>query len=349
MINMAFVIVAACVITYNVRPTCTQPEPQINPMMPVRLARLMEPVQVNAKGNTAKKVATSSQKSNKRYNGQVARTAVHCGKIPGFKDVHKEILQEGDALIIGANIGPTWTDPSWQTLRHSKHTKVFLEPIPPLYNKLVENLNQRQITNFVAVNAAINVDITDTINVPTLTMYCLGHPTEEVKFKGKVLEWAGQVCTTVRSRLFHTSDILRHASAADVESLITTYEVPMLMFEQLLKTAQVSMETVSYVQIDVEGIDDHVVLALPLHDPLFRPRGIMWEDMLFNDTRTSHVNGFLEENDYSICKYYQNIFAIDTRKRSPMKEPNSKAVKVTANQYGYRSFENEDLIFSLTD
>ena len=240
--------------------------------------------------------------------GPSAQSLTECSKTEGFDASYASALASGAALIIGANIGPTATDLAWVHIKDSAFTKVFLEPVPPLFAQLETNLRENGVTNFAAVNAAISVEASQ--SGAKLDMWCVGTPGKEVRLRGKVVPWLSQVCTTTRDRLTSEHDMLMNGNAKEIESLITHIEVPMVCLQQMLAMSKVAPETVAYVQIDVEGIDDKIVLSLPLEDPAFSPRVIMWEFVLFSEAIGSQVNGFLKYHGYNkLCRMWQNVVA----------------------------------------
>ena len=75
----------------------------------------------------------------------------------------------GAILVIGANQGPTGTDPSFEILggEDAEHLhKIFVEPVPYLFKKLSHNI--RNIARAKAVNVAVTNQSTK------LSMYCFG-------------------------------------------------------------------------------------------------------------------------------------------------------------------------------
>ena len=86
--------------------------------------------------------------------------------------------KEGAAVIIGANTGAVFTDPSFGALNSSACAhleKIFVEPIPSLFHALERNI--RQMAGARAVQAAV----TDDEVARKLPMYCLFDPTGDVE------------------------------------------------------------------------------------------------------------------------------------------------------------------------
>merc|ERR1712003_172455 len=88
----------------------------------------------------------------------------------------------GVDIVIGANDGISF-DPSsklgyWDLVPH--HTKVFIEPAPPLFNRLMANT--KELSNRVLVNKAVRLE-----NQPAnLTLFCWDiHMVDEAWYQQK--------------------------------------------------------------------------------------------------------------------------------------------------------------------
>ena len=200
----------------------------------------------------------------------------------------------GTALIIGANAGATATDPIFEHLKTSKlkHIdKVFVEPIPALFQQLQNNI--AAMPRATAVQAAI---APSSLSRKTeLPMYCLIDPTSgqvgDVRTaglsEGSVKPWWAQVCSLDYNRLFAEYDMKRDlgTSVTQLASLVRNLTVPALSVSDLLRKHVQS--PVRYVQIDVEGFDDHVVNQLPLGARTFKPGVITFEWVLLGQVSLS--------------------------------------------------------------
>ena len=80
--------------------------------------------------------------------------------------------------------------------------------------------------------------------------------------------------------------------------LITETRVPMLTPTQLVERFVPAGSPVRYVQIDVEGMDDRVVGALPFENPSFAPEVIVFEFiqtfLVFCDELLLGIDGFIQ-------------------------------------------------------
>jgi hypothetical protein len=83
--------------------------------------------------------------------------------------------------------------------------------------------------------------------------------------------------------------------------LITETRVPMLTPTQLVERYVPSGEPVRYLQIDVEGMDDRVVGALPFGSPNFAPEVVVFEFILLGFTRTRAAIALLQRHGYAVC------------------------------------------------
>tara|TARA_B110001452_G_scaffold123037_1_gene102029 strand:+ start:859 stop:1236 length:378 start_codon:yes stop_codon:yes gene_type:complete len=83
--------------------------------------------------------------------------------------------------------------------------------------------------------------------------------------------------------------------------LITETRVPMLTPTQLVERFVPAGSPVRYVQIDVEGMDDRVVGALPFGNPSFAPEVIVFEFILLGLMRTRATTALLQRHGYAVC------------------------------------------------
>ena len=68
---------------------------------------------------------------------------------------------------------------------------------------------------------------------------------------------------------------------------------------------------VQYVQIDVEGFDDRIVLGLPFGDRRFLPAAVVFEFVLLGEARVREAIGLLARHGYGmLCCDFQNIVAL---------------------------------------
>lgn len=232
--------------------------------------------------------------------------------------------KEGAAVIIGANTGSTFTDPSFAALNSSTCAhldKVFVEPIPSLFHALTRNI--RQMPGARAVQAAV----TDDETARTLPMYCLFDPTGDDVEKPTALTgtsipqrrqkaWWNQVCTLDATRLIGASahDLRRDlgvSGAVELSTIVRNVSVPALTVERLL--AEHVHRPVRYVQIDVEGADDRVVRMLPLGQTwkhgTFSPTLITFEWTLIGRERLTRAVERLAAANYRLCREGQNVVA----------------------------------------
>jgi FkbM family methyltransferase len=235
--------------------------------------------------------------------------------------LHSEIIAAlehniGTALVIGANTGDVFTDPAFAALNTSAcaHAeKVFVEPIPSLYYKLVENI--RHMPHAHAVRAAVTDDSMATI----LPMFCLFDPEDHTSLRvgGRAKEWWNQICSLDPERLsgemahdLHR-DLGVKGAADSAKKLVRNVSVPALTVQRLLDTHV--HNTVRYVQIDVEGVDDRIIHMLPLgqllHGGNFHPALVVFEWILLSAERLTLAVKKLNASGYRSCYDGQNVIA----------------------------------------
>ena len=112
--------------------------------------------------------------------------------------------------------------------------------------------------------------------------------------------------------LFATADVRRDmgSNVKVLESYVRNVSVPALTVDALIEQHVPRAAPVKYVQIDVEGWDDHVVARLPLGRARFRPSVIVFEWMLLGVARYTATIELLEAAGYRTCWDGQNVAAV---------------------------------------
>ena len=228
----------------------------------------------------------------------------------------------GSVLVIGANVGAVQNDPTFAMLASPSMAaidKVFVEPMPALFRQLQANVANMSRAN--AVNAAI-ANVSGHVD-----MYCFGdfsgkdgHPHGKMVSFLKACKCSSQLCSMSKARLFSRYDVLSKASNSHtrgmVEELITSTQVPALTVKKLLHHHVPAASPVVFVQIDVEGFDDHVLASLPLGDALgaagssFAPHAIVFEHVLLGEQRLQAAMDRLRTFGYAGCIDQQNVVAV---------------------------------------
>ena len=209
----------------------------------------------------------------------------------------------GTVLVIGANRGESRTDQSWTTLvsPSAAHIhKVFIEPIPPVFRRLQQNV--LSVANTTTLQLAVSSQS------GTLPMFCIGFDPNQAgvlasngpfglpKFPGGLRSsswsrsakrdgrgWWTEVCSLSKERLVDTkgdvaADFIHvkdrdHADAAALLSrFVQNVSVRVVTFDELLALRPdsggvvpiIDRTAVRHVQIDVEGFDDALIRSLPL-------------------------------------------------------------------------------------
>ena len=241
----------------------------------------------------------------------------------------------GNAVVIGANTGPGpgGVDPMFDWLSGNQAASLldkvfFVEPVPLIFRILQHNLLKARHTvplNFGIANESATLDI-----------YCLGLATEdeasnsasnkpptlrlsEEAAKLGVPGWATMTCSLNRGRLFSTSDFARGgrfgglkamANRTAYEALITKHAVPVITFARLMQ--EHVRGRVLYLQVDVEGRDDEVVLqALDTIPTTELPVAITFEISVIaaEKQRVLRVMDALSKTGYSLCYGMKNVVA----------------------------------------
>ena len=230
----------------------------------------------------------------------------------------------GTALVIGANRGESETDHAFQTLvspAASHIHKIFIEPIPPVFRRLQQNV--QSVANTTTLELAVSNQS------GTLPMFCLGFdpaqsgvldssgPYGLPKFSRELRMsasrsgsarrdgrgWWTEVCSLSKERLLdNRSDVAedfinwrdrKHEDAAALLSrFVQNVSVRVVTFDELLSLLPdggavpiIDRTAVRHLQIDVEGFDDALISSLPLVERRDASRsGIGW--------RAARADGF---------------------------------------------------------
>mmetsp|Transcript_24484 Transcript_24484/g.36003 ORF Transcript_24484/g.36003 Transcript_24484/m.36003 type:complete len:346 (-) Transcript_24484:164-1201(-) len=217
-------------------------------------------------------------------------------------------FEGGSVVIIGANVGATRLDPTWRGLSSPDNRalqKVFVEPIPWLFETLTANVHALGMQNAVLVNAAVTNKTSD------FTMFCLRriNPVTGTKLRS-LPSFTSELCSLDRERFFSPYGVLmKQFSREEIDAQVVEVRVRGLTVRDLLSKYRISPSDVRSVQIDVEGFDDEVVFQLPFSDESFRPSSLAFEYVLLNITRLEAVLHHLRHYKYTSCVYLQNVYS----------------------------------------
>jgi hypothetical protein len=242
------------------------------------------------------------------------------------------------ALIIGANVGRSGSDFVFNGLKKLSLTrKIFVEPMPTLHRELARAV--QHMPRAIAVQAAVSDDATRaTLSMFCLGKKVGGDASRFVSQASETVRAevraaanrsppphaattpaptsprtqaakrlastpsgsiVSEVCSLTPERLVHSYDFGNDTSW--MRPLITETRVPMLTPTQLVERYVPSGEPVRYLQIDVEGMDDRVVGALPFGSPNFAPEVVVFEFILLGFTRTRAAIALLQRHGYAVC------------------------------------------------
>lgn len=198
----------------------------------------------------------------------------------------------GTWLQIGANTldpkGSTYQvdDPLLRYLpSFSDFRKVFVEPVPPLFEQLKKHT--QNIPNADLVNAAI---VPGGTPGGTVTMYC--PPAEDMQ------QWLTGICSMDEGII---NRILPGKQARK-------FEVQALTVNELFKSH--AIQDVKVVMIDTEGFDVKLLKLLPFDRPRFRPDLVVFEHTEISGNE--HVEGmeFLRSHCYMLAFDRENTYGI---------------------------------------
>lgn len=208
------------------------------------------------------------------------------------------IVDQGTLMQIGANVGAVGNDPLYKILREphmNSWKKYFIEPIPSLYERLVENY--KDIANSSFINAGIQSIAQTRSNhgmaQPTI-MYCY----DWERLAGQVPPWFSQICSMQKDRLHHPYDVNKQKTLPGnltdyiVEYTITEHNVPSLLQESHVNKIHILV-------IDTEGMDDIIVSDF-MTETEIRPWLIVYEDVLLSQERREKIETLLKNKGYSV-------------------------------------------------
>lgn len=202
---------------------------------------------------------------------------------------------EGSDIVLGANDGLKY-DPAGNIAGYwagvPQHTKVFVEPVPPIFAKLRKNM--KEFPNMMLLNTAVR-----TASQPSeLVLYCWDLDMIEETLKHgaaplppevrQPLEYWQFLCAIENKSLIDASNVLwtpeyeklaqgdKNRVLAQLQKRIVSYRVPALTPQEIVD--KVGSRTVRYVQIDVEGMDNQIMSALPFGQGGFWPEVVLWEN-----------------------------------------------------------------------
>jgi FkbM family methyltransferase len=221
----------------------------------------------------------------------------------------------GTVLIIGANVGNTGTDAVWSTIvKKNLIDKVFVEPVPPIFKKLQNNVQNHGLNLATCVNVAIS-------QIPmNLTIYCAGANKDGSLAAGFPL-WILETCSTMKESLYTYVSSSNRITEVMIDNTMLSYMVPSMTVEDLIKD-YASKSPIRVITIDIEGLDDEVLLNLPLDS--IAPDVIIYEFIHLSQQQYEITLNFLHKHGYYTFWYYQNTVAY---KPSLMSKVDRKYIK----------------------
>jgi len=224
---------------------------------------------------------------------------------------------DGYDMVIGANDGiafdPAWFFEYWQNV--PKHTVVWVEPIPALFERLTENtknIKNRQLINKAA--KAGNSPMTHLeLSCWNLTEIDNSLKTGVSPFPKEVrkpAEYWRALCgldvngLEISANIYETSEYKALSNERkeevhdEVRRHIVKYRPEAKSPKELIDLVRVKDGTpkkMRYLQIDVEFLDNQIIASLPF-DENFHPDLILYENH-----HGDKVQPWLEENGYYWC------------------------------------------------
>jgi len=210
--------------------------------------------------------------------------------------------EPGIDMIFGANDGVQF-EPAihigyWKRVPH--HTRVLVEPVPPLFSKLSRNLANLS-TPPVFINKAVKIDATASSDF--LDLYCwdtamvdewvLNGRTPLPKEVRRPEGYWNALCSTEKQQLMGRAHVLdtpayrelpleeKQRVLSEVEAFVQLHHVPAATPEEMILEVAarggLSAGGINYVQVDVEALDKLIVLSLPFGRHDFLPKVVLWE------------------------------------------------------------------------
>lgn len=209
------------------------------------------------------------------------------------------VITQGTLMQIGANVGAVGNDPLYKILQEphmNSWKKYFIEPIPPLYERLVENY--RDIVNSSFINVGIRSmgqarTSHGMAHQPTI-MYCY----DWERLAGQVPSWFSQICSMQKDRLNHPYDVKRiDTLPGNLTDYIVEYTIRERTVQSLLQESHVN--TIDLLIIDTEGMDDIIVSDIMTETEIM-PCLIVYEDVLLSQERKRKIETLLKNKGYSV-------------------------------------------------
>ncbi|CAK0896588.1 unnamed protein product, partial [Prorocentrum cordatum] len=226
--------------------------------------------------------------------------------------------EPGVDVVFGANDGVQF-EPAvyigyWKRVPH--HTRVLVEPVPSLFAKLSKNL-----ANLTTAPVLINKAVKTAGSSDSLDLYCFdtamvddwvlnGRTTLPEEVRKPEAYW-NALCSTEKQQLLDRANILRPLARRkmtpadikrvlnEVDKFVRLHHVPAAspadIIAEVSARGDLSAGDIKYVQIDVEGMDKDIMLALPFGKNDFLPKVVLYEGCY------QEVSEHLNEHGYESC------------------------------------------------
>lgn len=178
---------------------------------------------------------------------------------------------------VGSNDGVRF-DPICRQVRSRPWTGVMIEPIPYLFDRLVQNFGPSRRLKLM------NVAVSD--HAGTQPLYHL-----EEDASGALPAWYDALGSFRRDVLLSHRDVI-----PDIEDRVRVLEVPCLPFDEVCERA--GLRGIDLVHIDTEGFDFEVVKLIDL--PRWQPSMLLYEHLHLKPLDRTACEGHLRDHGFSL-------------------------------------------------
>lgn len=241
-------------------------------------------------------------------------------------------------VVVGAHNGGEANDPAFKLTTKAlgpfeAWEKLFIEPVPVIYEQLTKNLAGTPASRVKTANMAV----TGRSSSPKdfIRLFCWGRESTGnlAQIPGgsqssdsplPAPAWYAQTCSTNPGRFLHPYDMQANVPKGGYGRMarkdmlsrlpIDEVKVPAASLADILAANGIDQERVQYLQIDVEGGDFDVIRSLPFpgYGGLLNPQVVVYEHVLMNTTTATKARNWLRDRGkYEFChELGQNTFCI---------------------------------------
>jgi FkbM family methyltransferase len=214
-----------------------------------------------------------------------------------------KLAPQKKALIIGANVGANFNDPSWNVLSREKadFPTIFIEPVPPLFEKLKQNVLQAGMLPSAKLFQVAIGPKKDTANITCWRQANATLVNRSTGLEVPIPIYFSQLCSftvePLKKYLFSFGAGFG-LTPEEIMTCLETFEVPIIDLQTLFSENDLSFADIKYVQVDVEGKDYDVLLQLPFDNPAFSPYVVVFEHKLLKPKQLTHLRSLFSKYHY---------------------------------------------------